>query len=46
MDFPENLCAREITELIEEQTLCANAAKSRDTKGRGRAEEKCELRTE
>ena len=46
MDFPEKLCAREITELIEEQTLCANAAKSRDTKGRGRAEEKCELRTE
>ena len=46
MDFPENLCAREITELIERQALCGNAAKSCDTKGRELAEEKCELRTD
>lgn len=46
MEFYENCCAREISEMLEEQTLCEFAAKSRDSKGREHAEEKCELRTD
>lgn len=37
---------REQTELIEEQTLCAEACLSKNTKGRAKEIEKCDLRTD
>ena len=41
-----NLKLREVTEQLEEQTLSQFAAKSSQSKGRKREEEKCDMRTD
>ena len=41
-----NILPRELTELIEEQTLCKQACLSKNTKGRSKDVKKCDLRTD